>query len=61
MMPDAELSVVGECIAKETSVIGGTRERYRLALSLCIDNGVDAVPEVACCGIEVDAAEIIAD
>ena len=30
MMPDAELSVVGEGVAKEPTVVGGTGEGYRL-------------------------------
>ena len=30
MVPDAELSVVGEGVAKETTVVGGTGEGYRL-------------------------------
>ena len=61
MVPDAELSVVGECVAKETPVVGGTREGYRLVLSLGIDNNVYVVSEASRCRIEIDAAEIIAD
>ena len=61
MMPDAELSVVGKRIAQETSIVGRTRERYRLALSCGIDNSIYPVTEVTRCGIEIDTAEIIAD
>ena len=61
VMPDAELPVVGKCIAKETSVIGGTGEGQRLMQGLGIDNGVYTVAETARGGVEVDTAEIIAD
>ena len=59
MMPDTELSVVGECEAKETSVVRRTREGYRFVQSLGIDNGVYTVAEIARCGIEIDVTEII--
>ena len=61
MMPDAELSEVGECVAKETAIVGGTGEGYRLVRCLGIDDGVYSVAEVARCGVEIDAAEVIAD
>ena len=61
MMPDAELSVVGEGVTKETSVVGGTRERYRFVQSLGIDNRVYTTAEVARRGIEIDATEIVVD
>ena len=56
MMPDAELSIIGECVAKETPIVGGTREGYRLLLSRGIDNSVYTVAEVSCFGVEIDAA-----
>ena len=61
MMPDAELPVVGEGVAKETSVVGGTGEGYRLLFSLGKDNGVYTVAEIACLGVEVDAEEVIVE
>ena len=59
MVPDAELSIVSERIAKETSIVGGTREGYRLTLRLGIDNGVYTTTKLARCWVEVNAAEII--
>ena len=32
-MPDAELSVVGECVTQEMPIVGGTGEGYGLLLS----------------------------
>ena len=61
MMPDTELSVVGERVAKETSVIGRTGEGYRLMLRLGIDNGVYTIAELTRCRIEIDTTEIVAD
>ena len=61
MVPDAELSVVGERVAKETSVVGRTGEGYRLILSLGIYDSVYTSAEISCRGIEIDAAEVIAD
>ena len=61
MVPDTELSVVGECVAKETTIVGRTREGYRLVLSHRIDYGFYLVAKMARCGIEIDAAEIIVD
>ena len=58
-MPDTELSVVGERVAKETPIVGRTREGYRFVQSLSINNGVYTVAEIARCGIEIDATEII--
>ena len=55
MMPDAELSVVGEGVAKETPVIGWTGEGDRFLLSHGIDNGVYVVAELPRSGIEIDA------
>ena len=59
-MPNAELPVVGESVTEVTPVVGGTRERHRLMLSLSIDNGFYTVTKGACCGIEIDATEVIA-
>ena len=61
MMPDAELSVVGECVTQETPIVGGTGEGYGLLLNFSIDNGVYTTAEVACSGIEIDATQVIAD
>ena len=59
-MPDAELSVVGECVAKETPVVRGTRERYRLAKGLGINDGVYTTAEMACSWVEINTAEVVA-
>ena len=61
MVPDAELSVVGERVAKETTVVGWTGEGDRLLLGRGIDDDVNLVAEAAGLGVEVDAAEIVAD
>ena len=58
-MPNTELSVVGECVAKEMSVVGGAGEGYGFMLRDGIDNDVYLVTESACSGIEIDATEII--
>ena len=60
-MPDTKLSVVGERIAQETSVIGRTGERNRLLLSHGINNGFYAVTETSRARTEVNAKEVIAD
>lgn len=60
-MPDAELSVVGECVAKETPVVRGTRERYRLAKGLGINDGVYTIAEMACSWVEINTTEIVTD
>ena len=59
MMPDTELSIVGECIAQVSPVVGGTGEGYGLVLRLSTDDGVYAVSELACIGVEVYAAKVI--
>ena len=61
MVPDTELSVVGECVAKESPVVRGTGEGYRFVLSLGIDDDVYLVAELARFGVEIDAAEVIVD
>ena len=68
MMPDAELSIVGECVAEEAAVVGGTGEGDGKSLPPPpskgrgrdgVDDGVDTVAEGAGGGIEVDAAEVV--
>ena len=71
MVPDAELSVVRECIAQESSVVGGTGEGdgtphphplpHREGGMSSIDDGFYLVAELARGRVEVDAAEVIAD
>ena len=61
MVPDAELPVVGEGVAKESTVVGGTGEGHRLMYCLGIDDSVYTVAVVARFGVEIDAAEIVAD
>ena len=61
MMPDAELTVVGECVAEETSIVGGAGEGHRLVLSLGIDNDIYLAPETACRGVEIDSAEVVVE
>ena len=60
-MPDAELAVVGECVAQEAAVVGGTGEGYGLFLSCGIDDDVNGAAEGASSWVEVNAAEVIAD
>ena len=59
MMPDAKLSIVGECVAQVTAVVGWTRERNRLVFTFCINNGVYTASELAGGWVEVDAAEVV--
>ena len=59
VMPNAELSVVGERIAEITSVVGRTREGHRLMQCLSIDDGVYTIAEIARRRIEIDTAKII--
>ena len=61
VVPDAELSVVGERVAQVSAIVGGTGEGYRLLLSCGIDDDVNGAAEGASGGVEVDAAEVIAD
>ena len=61
MVPDAELSVVGERVAQEPAVVGGAGEGNGFLLCLGIDDGLDMVAEGSCSGVERDAAEVIAD
>ena len=70
-MPDAELPVVGECIAQETAVVGRTGEGNGKPLPRSlpggeggmrsIDNCFYAVAEGTRFGVEIDAAEVIAN
>ena len=53
-MPDAELPIVGERLAKETPVVGRTREGHRQILSLGIYDSVYTTAEITCLGIEID-------
>jgi len=59
VVPDAELAVVGECVAEETTVVGGTGERYRLTLSCGVNDDLYLVAKSARLRVEVDAAEVI--
>ena len=61
VVPNAELAVIGECVAQEAAVVGGTGEGYGLVLGRGIDDGFYMVAEGASSGVEVDAAEVIAD
>ena len=61
VVPDAELPVVGKRVAEETSVVGRTGERHGFVLHTRIDKGVYSVTEAACCRVEINTAEIIAD
>ena len=61
VVPDAELSVVGERVTEETAVIGRSGERYRLMLSHGIDNRLYTVTKATRSRIEADAAKVIAD
>ena len=61
VVPDAELSVVGERVAEESSVVGGTGEGDGLVLGGGIDDGVYAVAKGACGGVEINAVEVVAE
>ena len=61
VVPDAELSVVGERVAEEPTVVGGAGEGNGFLLCLGIDDGLDMVAEGSCGRVEIDAAEVIAD
>jgi len=60
-MPDAELTIVRKRVAKETSVIRRTGERDGLMLRFGIHDGINAVAEVTCSGIEIYTTEVISD
>ena len=59
MMPDTELSVVGECVAQKPAIVGGTGEGDGFLLCLGIDDGFYMIAESPRSRIEIDAAEII--
>ena len=45
VVPDAELSVVGERVAEKASVVGRTGEGYGLVLFCSVDKGIYPVAE----------------
>jgi hypothetical protein len=61
MMPDAELPIVGERVAKETSVVGGAREGYRLMMGFGIDNSLYMVAETSRFGVEINSVKIVSN
>ena len=72
MMPDAELSVVGERVAEEAPVVGGSWEGNRTpharpipegeGCAMCsIDNCFYLTAKAACGRVEIDATEVIMD
>ena len=61
MVPDAELSIVRERVAKEAAIVRRTGEGYRLMLSHSIDNGVYTVTKTTRGRIKIDTTEVIAD
>ena len=60
MVPDAELSVVGERVAKETTVVGGTWEGNGFVMR-SIDNRFYLIAKDTCGRIEIDTTEVIMD